>query len=111
MADKIEKKGSFYLTRTITDVTLDVLRDCGMSLNSRRLMEAQLKKPKGLDKYPQFYILSGGLCYRVNDRTVIDEKVMKALEGDEKAGIPVTFKTPAVKRGKHRWAYEVTLAS
>ena len=108
--EKIQKKGMLFLSQTTTEATLGALEDGGIKPDHRMRLEAELEKPKGLDKRCQFYILVGSTCYRVNDDMFITEEIWDILGDDRTVGIPVTFTTPVEKRGKHRWAYDVALA-
>jgi len=59
---------------------------------------------KGLDKFrrimPNCYIVSGGKLFRVNKESTPEKE--KCPDNSE-----VYFETPAVQKGKHRWAYNI----
>jgi len=110
MGEKIQKKGMLFLSQTTTDAALGALEDSGIKPDHRMELEAQVEKPKGLDRRCQFYILVGSICYRVYDDMFITEEIWDILGDDRTAGIPVTFTTPAVKQGRYGWAYDIALA-
>lgn len=99
-----------FLSQTTTDAALGALEDSGIEPDQRMRLEAEVKKPKGLDRQCQFYILVGSTCYRVYDDMFITEEIWDILGDDRTAGVPVTFTTPVVKKGKHNWAYDIALS-